>query len=280
MQKITDTILLRCSVLLQDSGSNICNSYSYHQKRKLNNLDCLQKHAQQFKKKSRWCASAGIASVGRARRQGSEPPWERAVGRARRQGSTPPGELVARETRRREISSPPGEHVAVRERVAASAQLGFSRGERLSLDKKRLEGVFVKFPTWGNSLIQTLLWVFFIKYSDRTKSVKFIWISSNLINLNQSVPDLQVVGLVLSILQVVGLNCSHGARCGTKIVYTSYIFFTHINLSVRYYLCIEKWNKRPWQCTDIQLVFMQTMNSVLQRVIIQEDENWRLCQEI
>jgi hypothetical protein len=32
---------------------------------------------------------------------------------------------------------------------------------------------------------------------------------------------MQVVGLVLSILQVLGLNCSYGTRCGTKSVYTS-----------------------------------------------------------
>jgi hypothetical protein len=35
------------------------------------------------------------------------------------------------------------------------------------------------------------------------------------------VPGLQVVGLVMLTLQVLGLNCSHGARCGTKNVYTS-----------------------------------------------------------
>jgi hypothetical protein len=39
--------------------------------------------------------------------------------------------------------------------------------------------------------------------------------------LDQSVSGLQVVGLVWSNLQVVGLNCSQDARCGTKSVYTS-----------------------------------------------------------
>jgi hypothetical protein len=43
----------------------------------------------------------------------------------------------------------------------------------------------------------------------------------NLIKLDQSVSGLQIVGLVLSNLQVMGLNCSRTAICGTKIIYTS-----------------------------------------------------------
>jgi hypothetical protein len=37
--------------------------------------------------------------------------------------------------------------------------------------------------------------------------------------------ELQVVGLVLLTLQVLGLNCSRITRCGTKDVYTSYCYY-------------------------------------------------------
>jgi hypothetical protein len=214
-------------------------------------------------------APPGKRATVRASRRESAPPGKRAARRACRQGNAPPGDLVATGWARRRKGA--------RCRLRPVRVLAWGTHQS---GQKETWGGFCKISNMREQFNPDSSVGFFIKYSDRTKSVKFIWISSNLINLDQSVPDLQVVGLVLSILQVVRLNCSHGARCGTKIVYTSYILFTHINLSVRYYLCIEKWNKRPWQCTDIQLVFMQTMNSVLQRVIIQEDENWRLCQEI
>jgi hypothetical protein len=59
----------------------------------------------------------------------------------------------------------------------------------------------------------------------RSNLSKIIQICSNSSTLDQFAPGLQIVGLLLSHLQDLGLNSSRVANCGTKSVYTS-----HLNL--------------------------------------------------
>jgi hypothetical protein len=81
--------------------------------------------------------------------------------------------------------------------------------------RNRVEGVFLRFAM-RRSYLMADSYRGFLQTVQHEKRVRFCWISPNLIKLDQNVFGVQVVGLVLSTLQVLGLNCFRGARCGIK----------------------------------------------------------------
>jgi hypothetical protein len=93
-----------------------------------------------------------------------------------------------------------------------------NRASNCGLGRTEARGWFAKICNAWEQFNTRLFYGSFCKQSSADPA-EFGWIFSNSIKLDQIVPGLQVMGVVLSTLQVLGLNYFNSARYGTKNVY-------------------------------------------------------------